>query len=101
IFSVTGNGQERLNLEQCIRIAQDKSIAIKQALLAESDAEISHSYAKRQLLPSLDGSSNVGYNIGRRVSPLTNTYISESFFSQSLGLSSGIIIYNGNRLRNN
>jgi outer membrane protein len=95
------NGQERLSLEQCIRIAQDKSISIKQALLSETDAEINHKYAKRQLLPSLDGSSNFGYNIGRRVSPITNTYISESFFSQSYGLSSGIIIYNGNRIRNN
>ena len=99
-LSLTVEGQDRLSLEHCIRIAQDKNISIKQALLAEHDAEINLKYAKRQLLPSLDGNSNVGYNIGRRVSPITNTYISETFLSQNIGLSSGMVIYNGNRLRN-
>ena len=97
----TVKSQELLNLEQCIDIAREKSISIKQAILAEKESDINVKLAKRQLLPSLEGSSNVSYNIGRRVSPLTNTYISESFLSQSFGLSSGMMVYNGNKLRNN
>lgn len=95
------NSQELLNLEQCIDIAMNKSISVKQAMLSERESEINEKLAKRQLLPSLDGNSNVSYNIGRRVSPLTNTYISESFLSQSYSLSAGMMVYNGGMLKNN
>jgi outer membrane protein len=101
MLSSMSKSQELLNLEQCIKIAQEKSITIKQAMLAERESIINEKLAKRQLLPSLEGNSNLSYNIGRRVSPLTNTYISESFLSQSYSLSSGMMVYNGNRLKDN
>ncbi len=101
LLSVKSAGaQELLNLEQCINIALEKSLTVKQALLAEKDAAINEKLAKSQMFPSLEGNSNMGYNIGRRVSPLTNTYISESFLSQSYSLSAGMMLYNGNRLKN-
>ncbi|MBK7096333.1 MAG: TolC family protein [Saprospiraceae bacterium] len=101
MLSSMSKSQELLNLEQCIKIAQEKSITIKQAMISERESIINEKLAKRQLLPSLEGNSNLSYNIGRRVSPLTNTYISESFLSQSYSLSTGMVVYNGNRLKNN
>lgn len=95
------NGQKLLDLKECIKIGQQNSIAIKQALLSEKDAQIGVKYSKSSQLPNLEGNSNLSYNIGRRVNPTTNTYISESFLSQSYSLSSGMLLFNGKKLRNN
>lgn len=101
IFIQNANSQKLLDLKECIKIGQQNSIAIKQALLSEKDAQIGVKYSKSSLLPNLEGSSNLSYNIGRRVNPTTNTYISESFLSQSYSLSSGMLLFNGKKLRNN
>lgn len=100
LFSNSINAQEYLTLEQCIKIAQEKSLEIKKSLISEEGAEIAYKQAKQQMLPSLNASSSVSYNIGRRIDPTTNTYLSQSFLSQGLNLNSGIILYNGNKLRN-
>ncbi len=94
------NSQKLLDLKECIIIGQQNSIAIKQALLSEKDAQIGVKYSKSSQLPNLEGNSNLSYNIGRRVNPTTNTYISESFLSQSYSLSSGMLLFNGRKLRN-
>lgn len=94
------NSQKLLDLKECIKIGQQNSIAIKQALLSEKDAQIGVKYSKSSQLPNLEGNSNLSYNIGRRVNPTTNTYISESFLSQSYSLSSGMLLFNGKKLRN-
>ena len=94
------NSQKLLDLKECIKIGQQNSIAIKQALLSEKDAQIGVKYSKSSQLPNLEGNSNLSYNIGRRVNPTTNTYISESFLSQSYSLSSGMLLFNGRKLRN-
>lgn len=94
------NSQKLLDLKECIIIGQQNSIAIKQALLSEKDAQIGVKYSKSSQLPNLEGNSNLSYNIGRRVNPTTNTYISESFLSQSYSLSSGMLLFNGKKLRN-
>lgn len=101
LFICISYGQENLSLRQCIEIAQNKSIGIKQAMLNENDANYNIKYAKNQMFPSLSGNSSLSYNIGRRVNPTTNTYITESFLTQNYGLSSGIMLYNGNIIHNN
>jgi outer membrane protein len=101
LIGISARSQKLMNLEECIKLALGQSITVKQALISEKESEINEKFAKMQLLPSLEGNSNVGYNIGRRVSPITNTYISESFLSQSYNISTGMMLYNGNRLKHN
>jgi len=92
--------QEYLTLEECIAIAQENSLEIKKTILSEKSAEISLKQAKQQMLPSLNASSSLSYNVGRRIDPTTNSYLSQSFLSQAINLNSGVILYNGNKLRN-
>lgn len=96
-FSYT---QTVLSLEECIQIAQENSLTIKKANLLEKEALINEKFAKQQMLPSLNANSSLSYNIGRRIDPTTNSYLSQSFLSQGINLNSGVVLYNGNSLRN-
>lgn len=93
-------GQRIISLDECIHIAQENSLTIKKANLLEKEALINEKFAKQQLLPSLNANSSLSYNIGRRIDPTTNSYLSQSFLSQGINLNSGVILYNGSSLRN-
>lgn len=94
------NGQKLLDLEECISIAQENSLSVKQSYLAMEDANIQEKYARQQLLPSLSASTDLSYNIGRSIDPTTNDFLTESFTSQRYNLTTLMTLYNGNRLRN-
>ncbi len=94
------NAQKVLNLRECIKIAQENSLSIKKGLLSERSSDIDLKYTKQQLLPSLNANSSLSYNIGRRIDPTTNSYLSQSFMSQGINLNTGIVLYNGGKLRN-
>ncbi|MEZ4907006.1 MAG: TolC family protein [Saprospiraceae bacterium] len=95
------NSQKLISLDECIRLAKENSISIKQSLLNEIQSDIDLKLARNQAYPSLSANSSLAYNIGKRINPTTNTYISESFLSQSVSISSGVMLLNGLRIRNN
>lgn len=92
--------QSELTLEDCIKIAHTNSLDIKKGMLSERGADINLKFAKHQLFPSLNSSSSLSYNVGRRIDPTTNSYISQSFISQGINLNTGVTLYNGGKLRN-
>ncbi len=94
------SAQKVLTLKECIDIAQENSLSIKKGLLSERASDIDLRYTKQQLLPSLNANSSLSYNIGRRIDPTTNSYLSQSFVSQGINLNTGIVLYNGGKLRN-
>ena len=101
MFSVFDmNAQKVMSLEECIQMAQENSISVKQSYLTNSDAVILEKYARQQLLPSLNSSTDISYNLGRSIDPTTNDFLTESFTSQRYGINSMVTLYNGNKLRN-
>ncbi len=101
LSGIEAKAQRVLSLEQCIKIAQNNSLDIKKGVLAKEGASINLKFSKQQLLPSLNANSSLSYNVGRRIDPTTNSYLSQSFISQGINLNSGITLYNGGRLRKN
>lgn len=95
-----GIGAQTFTLKQCIEQAIERNISVKQTGLGVDNATVNLSQAKSNQLPDLNGSFNYGYNQGRSVDPITNSYINQQLFSSNINLSSGIIIYNGLRLKN-
>lgn len=94
------NAQKVLTLKECIKIAQENSLRIKKGLLSKRASDIDLKYMKQQLMPSLNANSSLSYNIGRRIDPTTNSYLSQTFLSQGINLNTGIVLYNGGKLRN-
>ncbi len=91
---------QSLSLKQCIEQAIANNVPVKQSGLLIESADINLSQAKSNQLPNLNGNFSYGFNQGRSVDPITNNYISQQLFSSNVGLSSGIVVYNGLRLHN-
>ena len=91
-----GFGQ-KLTLEQCIAIALEKNISIKQADLEVENAKVGQSDARSAFLPSINLQSNHSWNIG--LNSNITTGILENLTTQftSISGSVGMTIYNGNR----
>jgi outer membrane protein len=89
-----------LTLQQCLDIAINNNLNVKQAGTALMTDSIYFKQSKENLLPSLTGSAGRAFDQGRGVNPITNTYINQSFTNDSYGLSAGVALFNGLALQN-
>jgi outer membrane protein len=99
-ISLTISAQSTWDLERCIREALEKSLLIKQFELQKQGSVITGKQLKMERLPNLNASSSLGVSFGRVVNPATNDFETENSFYQSLGLNSGLMLFNGFRLQN-
>lgn len=83
------------DLKRCIEYALGKNLNIKQSELTVETAErnVNQSYAT--LAPTLNGSANNSWNVGRRIDPFTNQFANSSVLSQNFSLSSGVTLFSG------
>ncbi|MDQ3016576.1 MAG: TolC family protein [Bacteroidota bacterium] len=100
LLSFSIKAQETWNLERCIREALDKSLSLRQVSLFRDGYEIDAKRLRMERLPSLNASSDIGVSFGRRVNPVTNDFETDNSFYQSVGLNSGVVVFNGFRIRN-
>ena len=91
---------QQLTLKQCIDTALKNNIQVKQSDLLRQSASINQQQAKLNMLPSVNGSWNYGFNFGRNVDPITNTFTNNQLESSNPNVSAGIVIFNGMRLQN-
>ena len=88
-------------LSDCIEYARQHNIQIKTQEIALETAEASLEQAKAAQLPTLSFSTSFGANF-RNVNTF-NDYMEEAgrtSFSNNFGLNSGLVLYQGGRLRN-
>lgn len=100
VFHLTVNAQEVWSLERCIREALDKSLSIQQVELNKASYEIEAKRLRMERLPNLNASTNLGVSFGRVINPATNNFETENSLYQSLGINSGVNVFNGFRLKN-
>jgi outer membrane protein len=93
-------GQEGWTLEECINYAQENNLTIKSAAYNKRDAEINLRQAQQARFPSFNISSSYNVSFGRNIDPTTNEFETQNIGSNNLSLSSGITLYNGNRINN-
>ena len=73
---------------------------MQQSQLATRNAEIDLEQAKQAKYPNLSGNLNLNLNFGRTIDPTSNSFITETFFANNYGIGSGVILYNGSRIKN-
>lgn len=98
IISVSASAQ--LSLKQCIDTALKNNIQVQQSGLLRQSAEVNKQQAKANLLPSVNGNWNYGFNFGRNVDPITNTFTNNQLSSSNVSASAGVVLFNGMRLQN-
>ncbi|MBU2920979.1 TolC family protein [Winogradskyella psychrotolerans] len=87
-------------LDDCIAIALEHNLDLKSTNLQANSAKVNYQQSKANVLPSLNGSFNLGVNDGRSIDPFTNAYINQELTFSNLGLSLDMTIFNGFRLLN-
>ena len=100
IGSTFTQAQQYWSLEKCIMHAFENNININQSMLGIKAVEISNSFDKQQRYPSFNGNTGASLSFGRSINPITNDFVTESFFSNSYGLNAGLTLYNGGIINN-
>lgn len=97
--------QKAWTLEECIVHALENNIQIKQSRLQTETAEINLLQSKLDFIPSANLGTNLNYNWGRNIDPVTNLYNTDQTLNNNYSLNGRMDLFNGmqkwNQLRKN
>jgi outer membrane protein len=99
--SLSVYAQTTLNLEQCVNYAFDHNLSHKQAQLTQKSSEIDVYRANNALLPTVNGQFQPSLNLGRSVDPTSNTFATQTIFSNAFSVSGAYTLYAGGQIKNN
>ena len=88
------------SLQMCVDYALENNLSIRQSAKQVEIQENNYIQSKYARLPNLNASSNLNFNVGRSIDPFTNTFENQTIASNSIGLSSSVTVYSGNRIHN-
>lgn len=89
----------RVNLQQCIEIAQQNNIQIRQGRLTIANSELQLHQARLNQLPTAVFQGNQSINGGRSINPQSNEFVQQTINSSSFQLNTSATLYNGGVLR--
>lgn len=98
LYAQTGTA-EKLTLQQCIDIAIDNSIQVRQGQVQLQAATVGYNQSKTNLLPNANINVNQGVNQGRSIDPFTNSFVNQKVSYSRYGANSGLTLFNGGSLR--
>lgn len=93
--------QQAWTLEQCVKRAEEKNIALLNAALDAELAGQARDQAYWDLLPNLNAGATHGYNYGRVVDRYTNTFATDRVQTDNFYLSSSLSLFEGLRRQAN
>jgi len=99
VFCFIGFGANSQNkvwsLEECISYALENNIQIQQNEINQKISAQDLSAARYGVLPDLNGFASHGYNFGQTIDPFTNQFANTQVRTNSVSLSSSVVIFNG------
>ena len=100
--TVSAQGQEPLNLHDCMEYAISNSTKMRIQQAAVGDAQIARRDAALALFtPQITAQTYAYYNFGRSIDPQTNTYFNTTSFHNNYGVSAGYDLFDGFKAVNN
>ncbi|WP_292010467.1 TolC family protein [Chryseobacterium sp.] len=90
--------QKVWTLQDCLDYAVTNNITVKKTVLDKNSAELNYQQQKNNKLPSLSTSASLGLTNGSSIDPITSDFVNETIFSNSYGVSSSVVLYQGNKL---
>lgn len=98
VLFINANAQEKKwTLRECVDHALDHNITIKQNKLNVEISQENVNSAKGNFLPNLNASTSGNLNFGSGFDPVSQDRVSTSTYGGSLGINSGITVFNGYR----
>lgn len=94
-FVSLGYSQKQWTLKECVDHALKNNITIQQNALNVELAELNVKSNKGNFLPNLNGSTGGNLSFGSSFDPVSQNRVSNTLFGGSIGVSSGITVFNG------
>ena len=95
----TASAPARVNLQQCIDIAQQNNILIRQGRLTVANSDLQVRQSRLNQLPTAVFQGNQSVNGGRSINPQSNEFVQQTINSSSFQLNTSVTLYNGGVLR--
>ena len=92
--------QNIITLREATELALKNNLQIKQAEFSESISAEDLKQSQFALYPTLNGSSNLNFNFGRSIDPLTNQFVNQAVTSTNGNLFAGVTLFQGFQLMN-
>lgn len=99
-WSVMLQAQQAWDLDRCLKRAEEKNLAVRNAALDAELADRAKEQAYWAFLPDLNAAATHGYNWGKAIDRFTNTFATDRVRTNNLYLSSGMSIYESGRKHN-
>jgi outer membrane protein len=90
----------RWDLQACLDYAKKNNININSLRLSARTAEQNYLLSRAQREPNLTGGVGLTYTHSKNANPVVGGFQTQSSFSNSLSLSSGVTVYNGGYINN-
>ena len=104
VFHFTGYGQSdslrELTLKQCIDLAVQNNLQVKQSEIQLQTSGVQFKQAKDNLLPQINATASQGFNYGRSINNLNNTYVDQQNNSGNYGVNANLVLFSGLQLQN-
>lgn len=97
LFSFWGSisAQETWTLDECVSFALENNLQLNDFKYNNLSNQETYRQSIRNLLPSINASSNYSINFGRSTDPFTNDIVTTDFFTNSYSLESSIDLFQG------
>ncbi|MCC8174623.1 MAG: TolC family protein [Odoribacter sp.] len=92
---------KKWSLQECINYGVEQNLSMQRQLLNNKTDNLNLAESVLDLLPSVSGSTSVGYSFGRSIDPTTNIYNTVRNMSNNYSISGGMNLLNGFRGINN
>jgi len=99
-LSIQGYSQTTMTLEECVKVALDNNLTVKRSVYNVETYKVNMLAAKAAFLPTLSGTTTGGWNFGRSINPVTNSFVNRDTKTVQVGINSSLILFNGLRLQN-
>ena len=96
--SIFGTGllaQEKWTMDECIAYALEHNLQLNDLEFTALSGKETYKQSVRNLLPTLNASSNYNVNSGRAEDPNTGTFVVQDFFSNNYSMQSNIDLFQG------
>ncbi len=97
LSGAAGFAQQAWTIEQCVKRAEEHSLAVMNAQLDADLADKTHDQGYWALAPDLNGGATHGYNYGRVIDRFTNTFATDRVRTNNFFLSSTLSLFEGFR----
>src|ERR1043165_5553036 len=100
VFAQEASGVKPLTLPECVDIALKNNLDVRRSIYNVENYNVALFQDKMNFFPSLNGGGSYGFNYGRSLNPVTNSYVNSKANSINTQLTGSLLTFNGFRVTN-